>query len=84
MERTSVFEINIDIQACHRIFLDDQKEFYVICQTQQADGKKHLIIRSPMQICNNLQIPLDHTLRSRRVRPGQSEIKSGFKFRYDR
>lgn len=33
MERTSVFEVNIDIQACQRIFLDDQKEFYVICQT---------------------------------------------------
>lgn len=62
MERTPVFEVNIDIQACQRIFLDDQKEFYVICQTQQADGKKHLIVRSPMQICNNLQIPLEMIL----------------------
>ena len=34
----------------------------MICQTQQADGKKHLIVRSPMQICNNLQIPLEMML----------------------
>jgi len=33
IERTSVFEVNVDSQACQRIFLDEQKEFYIICQT---------------------------------------------------
>ena len=58
-EKTSVFEVNVDSSACQRIYLDELREFYVICQTQQSDGKKHLIVRSPMQICNNLQIPLE-------------------------
>jgi len=59
MEPTQVFEVNVETLSCQRFYLDDQKEFYVICQTQQSDGKKHLIIRSPMQICNNLQIPIE-------------------------
>jgi hypothetical protein len=33
IERTSVFELNIESLACQKFFLDDQKEFYVICQT---------------------------------------------------
>lgn len=34
IEQTSVFEVNVEGgQACQRIFLDDKREFYVICQT---------------------------------------------------
>lgn len=31
VERTSVFELNVESLACQKFFLDDQKEFYVIC-----------------------------------------------------
>ena len=31
----------------------------MICQTQQVDGKKQIVVRSPMEVVNNLQIPLE-------------------------
>lgn len=58
MWESRVFEVNVESLGCQRVFLDEQKEIYVICQTQQIDGKKHIVIRSPMEIVNNLQIPL--------------------------
>lgn len=59
IDRSSVFEVNLDSLTCQRVYLDDQRTLYVICQTQTKNGIKHLIVRSPMQITNNLQIPME-------------------------
>ena len=59
MEKTLSFEINFDSLNCQRVYLDEQRQLYVICQTQIKDGQKHLIVRSPMQVTNNLQIPIE-------------------------
>ena len=58
-DKSSVFEVNLDSLSCQRVYLDEQRQLYVICQTQTKNGAKHLIIRSPMQITNNLQIPME-------------------------
>jgi hypothetical protein len=31
VEKTQIFEVNVDGQACQRVYLDDRKELYVIC-----------------------------------------------------
>lgn len=70
-----VFEVNMDSLTCQRLFLDEQRQLYVICQTQTKNGVKQLLIRSPMQITNNLQIPIEVELVSRlclEVKPEQS------------
>ena len=64
LERTPVFEVNFDSLSCQRIFLDENRELYVICQIQNKDGQKTLIVRSPMQVTNNLQIPIEVQLNS--------------------
>ena len=48
------FEINFDTLSCQRRYLDEQKKLYVICQTYSKDGTKTLVIRSPIQVTNNL------------------------------
>ena len=52
--QSAIFEVNIENLGCQRVFLDDQKQLYVICQTQQVDGKKQIVVRSPMEVVNNL------------------------------
>ena len=44
--------------------MDENRELYVICQIQNKDGQKILIVRSPMQVTNNLQIPVEVLLHS--------------------
>lgn len=38
LERTTSFEINFDSLSCQRVFLDENRELYVICQIQNKDG----------------------------------------------
>ena len=64
VEKSSVFEINVDNLSCQRLYLDEQRQNYIICQIITKHGAKHLIIRSPMQITNNLQIKLEIELIS--------------------
>ena len=59
VEKSSVFEINVDNLTCQKIYLDEQRQIYIICQIISKHGSKQLIIRSPMQITNNLQIPIE-------------------------
>ena len=36
----------------------------MICQIQNKDGQKFLVVRSPMQVTNNLQIPVQVQLNN--------------------
>jgi len=53
--------------------LDEQKLLYVICQTYTKDGLKTLVIRSPMQVTNNLQIPIEVSLLKPQVNYGEKD-----------
>lgn len=64
-EKSSVFEIDLDTLTCKTDYIDAGKRFQVIFQTQSKNGVKHLLIRSPMLITNNLQIPLELHLMKR-------------------
>eukprot|EP00347_Sterkiella_histriomuscorum_P015009 403358661 len=78
VEKTSVFEINIENLNCQRIYLDEQRQIYIICQIVQKHGAKQLIIKSPMQITNNLQIPLEIQLIQNQKQPIQKQEVSAF------
>ena len=57
--QTNPFEINFDSLTCQRFYLDDNRKLYVICQIQNKEGNKILVVRSPMQVSNHLQIPIE-------------------------
>lgn len=68
-DKSSVFELDLDTLTCKTDYIDAQKKFQVIFQTQSKNGVKHLLIRSPMLITNNLQIPLEvHLMKKRELK----------------
>ena len=63
--KTSVFEVNFDTLSCQKIFLDETKRLYVICQAISKGSTKTLCVRSPIQIFNQLKIPMELKLSNR-------------------
>ena len=74
LNRTESFEINFNLLSCQRVFLDENRRLYVICQIQNKDGQKILVVRSPMQVTNNLQIPIEVQLCIPQKREDDSDL----------
>ena len=52
-------EINIEEIECEMYYLDECKMMSIIGEVRRVNGIKTLIIRSPMQINNNLRVPIE-------------------------